>query len=319
MSAIFLAFLHDSGVLRPLGGMQAIPNALVGSLHEHGGEVMLDSTVETVTVHGGRASGVVLADGRTITARRGVISACDPRQTLTQFLPGGALPRRTAARAARLPANATGNGWLKIDMALRDQVTLTVHEKWRGDGLDLRRPALMVGSMDNVQRGYREVAAGRIPRSEEMLIWCFCPTGIDPSQAPAGQDVMYLSTPSVPVHPVGGWDTVQQDALQGLLTQAGHYYDSGLDSEIGRRVENPEGLSRRLHVSNGCYFHVDFTPARSGPFRPAAGLGGYRTPLAGLYLAGAGTHPGGGVMGTSGRLAAGCLLDDARKGNNDVA
>jgi phytoene dehydrogenase-like protein len=312
MSAIFLAFLHDSGVQRPIGGMQAVPNALVGYLTEHGGEVLTGTPVETITVHDGRASGVVLADGRTITARRGVISACDPRQTLTRLLSGDVLPRRIASRAARLPANGLGNGWLKIDMALRDRVTLSVHEKWRGDGLDLRRPAVMVGTMENSQRGYREATAGRIPRAEDMLVWCFCPTGIDPSQAPAGQDVMYLSTPSVPVHPVGGWDQVEAGALEGLLTQAGHYYHSGLETEIGRRVENPEGLARRLRVSNGCYFHVDFIPSRSGPLRPAAGLGGYRTPLPGLYLAGAGTHPGGGVMGTSGRLAAACLLADAR-------
>lgn len=310
MSAIFLAFLHDSGVLRPVGGMQSVPNALVACLAEHGGEVLTGTAVETVTVHGGRASGVVLADGRTMSARRGVISACDPRQTLTRFLPGGSLPRRVAGRAARLPANGLGNGWLKIDLALRTQVTLSVHEKWRDDGLDLRRPAVMVGAMENAQRGYQEATSGRIPRAEDMLIWCFCPTGIDSSQAPTGQDVMYLSTPSVPVHPVGGWDQAQARALERLLTQAANCYDSGLNAEIGRRVENPEGLARRLRVSNGCYFHVDFVPSRSGPLRPALGVSGYRTPLRGLYLAGAGTHPGGGVMGTSGRLAAACLLAD---------
>jgi phytoene dehydrogenase-like protein len=168
----------------------------------------------------------------------------------------------------------------------------------------------MVGPMGSVQRGYADAAAGRIPRSEDMLVWCFCPTGIDPSQAPEGQDVMYLSTPSVPVQPVEGWDTVQDRAIEALLDQSGQFYDSGLDQEIGRRVETPQGLARRLRVSNGCYFHVDFTPTRSGPLRPAAGLGGYRTPLDGLYLAGAGTHPGGGVMGTSGRLAAQAVLKD---------
>jgi len=312
MSAIFLAFLHDSGVLRPIGGMQAVPDALLGYLREHGGDVLTGTVVETITMHGGRASGVVLSDGRTVTARLGVISACDPRQTLTQLVPGASLPRRVTSRAARLPANATGNGWLKTDLALDTQVTLTVHEKWRGDGLDLRRPALMVGEMDNARRGYREAAAGRIPAAEDMLVWCFCPTGIDPSQAPTGQDVMYLSTPSVPVHPLGGWEQDEGPATAKLLVQAGQYYDTGLDGVVGQRIENPEGLARRLRVSNGCYFHVDFTPARSGPLRPAIGLGGYRTPLAGLYLAGAGTHPGGGVMGTSGRLAAACLIADAK-------
>jgi phytoene dehydrogenase-like protein len=313
MSAIFLAFLHDSGVLRPIGGMQAVPNALLGCLREHGGELWLGSAVETLTMRDGRASGVVLDDGRSITARRGVISACDPRQTLTRLLPGGALPRRFADRAARLPANAAGNGWLKIDMAVRTTVTVSMHQKWRGDRLDLRRPALMIGPMENVRRGYADAVAGRVPKAEDMLVWCFCPTGIDPTQAPAGQDVLYLSTPSVPVRPVDGWDRVRGPAVDRLLAQAGQYYDTGLDQEIGRRVETPDTLAQRLRVTNGCYFHVDFVPARSGPLRPALGLGGYRTPVAGLYLAGAGTHPGGGVMGTSGRLAAQRLLADNGK------
>jgi phytoene dehydrogenase-like protein len=312
MSAIFLAFLHDSGVLRPVGGMQAVPDALVASLREHGGALLTGSAVETVTVRGGRATGVVLADGRMITSSRAVISACDPRQTLTRLVPGDALPRRVVAQAARMPANGTGNGWLKIDMALRTQVTLSMHQKWRGDGLDLRRPAVMVGPMGSAQRGYADAAAGRIPRAEDMLVWCFCPTGIDPTQAPEGQDVMYLSTPSVPVQPLEGWDAAQDRAIEALLTQAGVFYDTGLDQEIGRRVETPQGLAQRLRVTNGCYFHVDFTPTRSGPLRPAAGLGGYRTPVNGLYLAGAGTHPGGGVMGTSGRLAAQAVLKDAK-------
>jgi phytoene dehydrogenase-like protein len=311
MSAIFLAFLHDSGVRRPVGGMQAVPDALLGDLREHGGELLTGSAVQAVTVRGGRATGVVLADGRALTAGRAVISACDPRQTLTRLVPGDALPRRVVDRAARLPANGTGNGWLKLDLALRARVTLSVHEKWRDDGLDLRRPAVMVGPMGSAQRGYAEAVAGRVPAAEDMLVWCFCPTGIDPGQAPDGQDVMYLSTPSVPVAPVDGWDAVQDRAVEALLAQAGRFYDTGLDQEVGRRVETPPGLARRVRVSNGCYFHVDFTPARSGPLRPAAGLGGYRTPLRGLYLAGAGTHPGGGVMGTSGRLAAERVLADA--------
>jgi phytoene dehydrogenase-like protein len=167
--------------------------------------------------------------------------------------------------------------------------------------------------MEGAQRGYQEAAAGRIPRAEDMLVWCFCPTGIDPSQAPEGQDVMYLSTPSVPIQPHDGWVRTAPSAVESLLAQSGSFYIEGLDQEIGRRVETPAGLAERLRVTNGCYFHVDFTPTRSGPLRPAAGLGGYRTPLDGLYLAGAGTHPGGGVMGTSGRLAAQRLLADAKR------
>jgi phytoene dehydrogenase-like protein len=304
LSAIFYAFLHTSGVLRPLGGMQAVPDTLAACLREHGGSVHTGAVVEEITVTGGRTTGVRLADGRTVTARRGVIAACDPRQTLTRLVPEGVLPERLTGRAATLAANATGNGWLKVDLALSGRVRLTEHERWRGDGLDLRKPAIMVGTMDGARRGYADAAAGLVPAQDDLLVWCFCPSGLDPSQAPDGQDVVYLSTPTTPLRPREGWPSVADKAVTGLLAQSARYYSGGLDLEIGRRVETPDSLADRLRVSNGCYFHVDFSLFRSGPFRPAPGLGGYRLPLPGLFLSGAGTHPGGGVSGMPGRLAA---------------
>ena len=83
---------------------------------------------------------------------------------------------------------------------------------------------------------------------------------------------------------------------------------------IGRVVETPADLARRLRVSNGCYFHVDYAALRSGPLRPMLGVGGYRTPVTGLYLSGAGTHPGGGVSVLPGRLATQQFLRDQRRG-----
>jgi phytoene dehydrogenase-like protein len=78
----------------------------------------------------------------------------------------------------------------------------------------------------------------------------------------------------------------------------------GLDAEIGRVVHTPLDFESRFSTPKGAYFHVDMTPMRLGMNRPARGLGGFRTPVRGLYLAGAGTHPGGGVSGWPGRLAA---------------
>jgi phytoene dehydrogenase-like protein len=73
---------------------------------------------------------------------------------------------------------------------------------------------------------------------------------------------------------------------------------------LGRRIENPQTLASRLRVTNGCVEHVDFSPFRQGPLRPAFGFGGYRTPVPGLYLSGAGSHPGPAVHGIPGRNAA---------------
>jgi phytoene dehydrogenase-like protein len=82
--------------------------------------------------------------------------------------------------------------------------------------------------------------------------------------------------------------------------------------EVGRHVETPADLEQRTGAVNGCIYHVDHLPTRMGPLRPALGAGGHRTPLPGLYLGSAGSHPGGGVSGLPGKLCAAAVLADAR-------
>jgi phytoene dehydrogenase-like protein len=89
-----------------------------------------------------------------------------------------------------------------------------------------------------------------------------------------------------------------------VTRRAAEIYTGLEDLEIGRRTESPPEAEERLRVTNGCLLHVDLTPSRMGPLRPAFGLGGFRTPVDGLFLGAAGSHPGGGVSGLPGRLAA---------------
>jgi phytoene dehydrogenase-like protein len=311
LSAAFIAFLHSSGAKRPVGGMQALPDALCACLADHRGRIVTGAEVAEIQVRGNRASGVVLGDGRVIAARRAVLAACDPRQTIGRLLARGALPERLVKAVAGAPSNGQGNAWVKVDVAFCGRLSLARHERWRGDGLDLRRPAVIVGEMDRVRRAYGTAASGRLPAADDLLQWIFVPTGIDPSQAPGGQDVIYLSSPTMPLRPLDGWSAVADQAAASILDQAGTYY-GGLETEIERVVETPDDLAARMRVSNGCYFHIDFSPFRAGPTRPALGVGGYRTPIDGLYLSGAGTHPGGGVSGLPGMLAAQRLLRDTR-------
>lgn len=312
LSAAFIAFLHSSGAKRPVGGMQALPDALTACLGAHGGTAIVDAEVTEIDVVGGRARGVVLADGRCYHAHRAVLAACDVRQTIGQLVPSDSLKPRLRTAVASAPSNGQGNGWMKVDAAFSGRLDLARHERWRGDGLDLRRPAVMVGEMDRVRRAYGLAAAGRMPAAEDLLQWAFVPTGIDPSQAPDGQDVVYLASPTVPLAPLDGWAAIGEDSADRMVAQASDYY-GGFEQTIERVVETPDDLARRLRVSNGCYFHVDFSAFRAGPMRPALGLGGYRTPIDGLYLSGAGTHPGGGVSGLPGQHAARRVLTDIRR------
>jgi len=107
------------------------------------------------------------------------------------------------------------------------------------------------------------------------------------------------------LEPVQGWDAIRDQVAQQVIDQASQYMD-GLDTlEIGRRVEASPELAKRLNVHKGCVVHIDTLTTRSGQMRPAYGLGGETLPVAGLYFGGAGIHPGGGVNGLPGKIAAG--------------
>jgi phytoene dehydrogenase-like protein len=135
-------------------------------------------------------------------------------------------------------------------------------------------------------------------------------TEADSSLAPAGQDTLYLWSGWTPHDPPEGWAGLAEPAGQALIDHAALFYDGVEQLEIGRHVEAWPELARRTRVPDGNILHVDGTLLRQGPLRPALGFGGYRTPVPGLYLTGAGTHPGGSVSGIPGQLAARVVLGD---------
>jgi phytoene dehydrogenase-like protein len=108
----------------------------------------------------------------------------------------------------------------------------------------------------------------------------------------------------VPADPAGGWDAETKQTYERAIVVSAQRFLHGLDAEIGRVAHTPRDFEDRFSTPKGAYFHVDMGPLRLGVNRPAKGLGGYTTPIAGLYLAGAGSHPGGTINGWCGRLAA---------------
>jgi phytoene dehydrogenase-like protein len=130
----------------------------------------------------------------------------------------------------------------------------------------------------------------------------------DGSIAPDGEDVLYLHS-NVPADPVTGWDEQTKQWHSDLIVDSAGRFLTGLDAELGRIVHTPRDFEERFSTPKGAYFHVDMGPLRLGVNRPAKGLGGYATPVQGLYLAGAGSHPGGTINGWCGRLAAQTALE----------
>ncbi len=296
-----LGFLHRFGVGRVVGGMHRLTQAMAGRLQELGGEILTSTQVVEIISEAGRAQGVRLGDGRVIEADA-VVASIHPKMALEMVTPG-AIDHKLMTRVAMAPANAHGASPLKVDMALRGQVGVRRHEALRPDGLSLRKCVLLIGTEEAVLENFRASARGEVPTLPYM--WITAPSAVDPMQAPAGQDVAYLYPVAMPVNPRDGWDTIRDRVADQVVAQASAYMD-GLDTlEIGRRVEAAPDLARRLNVHNGCVVHVDTSAMRSGAMRPAVGLGGDTLPVAGLFLGGAGIHPGGGVNGLPGRIAAG--------------
>lgn len=296
-----LGFLHRFGVGRVIGGMQQLSNAMRARLEELGGQVMTSARVEEILASQGKVRGVRLADGREFTARA-VIAGCHPKVAL-EMVSAGEMPRNLLTRIALAPANARGSGPLKVDLALDGQISVPRFEAARGDGVDLRKACLMIGTEEAVLENFAASARGEVPRLPYITM--VAPNSVDPSQSPPGQDVLYIYPPVMPVAPREGWDALRERVADQVVEQLSEYVEGIQGHVIGRWIEAAPDFTARLNTVNGCVVHIDTTSMRSSAMRPAYGLGGDTLPIEGLYLGSAGIHPGGGVNGMAGRLAAG--------------
>ncbi len=296
-----LGFIQRFGLGRAVGGMQTLSDALGARLTALGGEIRLNAPVAEILVANGKTQGVRLAGGETLTSRS-VIAAIHPKVALHMVTPG-AVERRYLTRIDLAPANGHGGSPMKIDVALSGQVRASRHEGQRTDGLSIRKSVLLIGTVEAVLDNFKCAARGEV--SKMPYLWATAPSAVDPSQAPDGQDIVYLYPIAMPLEPRDGWDAIRSDVTQMVLDQTEAYLPGLKSLEIGRRAEAAPDFARRLNVPNGCVVHIDTGASRTGLMRPAFGLGGDTLPVKGLFFGGAGVHPGGGINGIPGRIAAG--------------
>jgi phytoene dehydrogenase-like protein len=310
-SGMFLAYwawFHRFGAGRVIGGTGQLPAALRRCLEAAGGSIRTNAKVAEILMRGADAVGVRLESGEELRAKA-VVAACDPKQALDQLLPAGVLSDRLQARVRSIPTD--GSASLRVDVALRGRVSLERWERERGDGLDLRTPYIWRGTYDDQAAAARSAARGQLPAFFPYI--ATVPTSTDPTQAPEGQDTVYLYASRLPLDPVEPWDRLEEPAVKQLLADVATFYTGVEELEIGRWVETPPKLTARSHATDGNWQHVDFQMFRAGPLRPALGLAGYRTPVPGLFLSSAGSHPGCCVSGIQGRLAARSVAGYLRK------
>ncbi len=300
---IYLGIVQKVPNAMPVGGTGALPAAMQRYLLAHGGTVHTDSRVEEIVLAGTRAVGVKLENDQVIRARKGVISTCNPVITLNQLLPEGTLEPKLAARARDIPIRKTHATSLKINVALKGHVSMKRHEDWRGNDIDLRQHLAAWHTLEQQDAAWNAVVRGQWP--DPVPVSCsMIPSSVDPTQAPDGESTFYLWSGVIPVTPEEPWEDVRDKVGDAVLRDCAQYYE-GLDSlEIDRAVLGGPDIEERFNAPAGNVYHVDPLITRFGPLKPAAGLGSYTTPVEGLYLSGAGTHPVGGVCALPGKLAA---------------
>lgn len=306
---MIFAVTHKYGTGKPIGSLQSFSNALARSIEASGAKIELNASVAEIIVDGGAAKGVRLEDGRVIRSKM-VIATCDPRTAMRLTTPGG-VPRKLMQRIEHAPANRSNAAPFLANIAMSGPLTLKKHQDMRHDDADLNKAVGLIGTPEEARESFAAARRGDIPKRHAMSLTPL--SNSDPSQAPAGGSLAYVYLPAVAVDAREGWSPALKDeTMASIKSHLGEFYD-GLDTEVGRFVETAREREKRLNVTNGCVTHIDFGALRAGVHRPATGFGGPKPPFPGFLIGGAGAHPGGGVSGIAGRIAANRALRELKK------
>lgn len=289
---------HEGGIARPRGGSGMLTQALAACLRDHGGEIHLGSAVDEVIVREGRAIGIRTEDGNQATARA-IVSGIHAMDLYDRLLP-------RADRPAAADAMRAGNGFGAIlRVALKEPVRYAARDGDRGRiGLQL-----LCEDRQQILDAYADFLRGEPASNPPIVAMTF--SAVDRSLAPPGGEVLWLWGQYYPYRLAeGNWDERSDEVADRLLDTFERYAPGTRDNVVGSLMQHPLWLERELGLRHGNVMHLEMSLDQMFSLRPFPGASGYRSHLKGLYLTGASTHPGGGIMGASGRNTAGVLLGD---------
>ena len=290
-----------------MGGMGAITQALAASGRKLGAEIRTSAPVAQIDVRDGRARGVVLEDGTEIRARI-VLSNADPKRTFLKMVASSELPSEFlhAIRGIKMEGPCA-----KVNLVLDAEPQFTGTS---ADATALERTFYtLVPSLAFAERCYDIAKFGDIP--EELWVDCVVSSNADPSLAPAGKHILTCFVQYVPYHlRQGNWDENRELLGNRVIKKIAEYAPNVPNAIVARQVLTPLDLERTYGLTEGNIFHGDLRLEQLFFMRPVSGWSQYRTPIDGLYLCGAGAHPGGGVTGAPGHNAAHQVMRDWKKG-----
>jgi phytoene dehydrogenase-like protein len=288
------------------GGIGALSAALATAASAHGAEIRTGAEVERVIVKDDRAAGVVLRGGAEIAARR-VASNADPSRTFLGLVGQEHLDPEFV-RAVR---NIRFRGaCAKLNLALDK---LPSFHGLNGDAGALLRGALSISpSLDYLEHAYDDAKYGDFSRRPYLEV--VIPTLADPSLAPSGKHVMSILMQYAPYRlKHGHWNEQRERLGDAVLDTLAEYSPDLKGAILGRQVLTPLDLEESYGLTEGSMYHGELLLDQLFFMRPVAGWAQYRTPIEGLYLCGAGAHPGGGISGVPGRNAAKEIIKDSRR------
>ncbi|MDH6231906.1 phytoene desaturase [Mesorhizobium soli] len=288
------------GMVIGKGGADTIIRAMTSLLKAKGGEILLGTAVDAIETDGTRATGVRLADGRTLKASRAVIANAHPKLVFGKLLPSD--PAR-AAFDKRVAGFRAGPGTMMIHLAL-DSLP-----DWKA-GPELHRFAYvhLAPDMGLMARTYAEAAAGLLPREPVLVVGQ--PTAVDPSRAPGGKHVLWVQVRVLPADILGdaagtitalSWDDAKEAYAERALDLLDGYAPGIRSRILERSVFTPRDLEHENpNLIGGDNLSGSHRLDQNFLFRPVPGWSRYKTPVEKLYLCGAATWPGAGTGAGSG-------------------
>ncbi len=284
------------------GGTGAISNAIASAARELGAEIRTRAGIAKILVKNGRATGVVTESGDEFYADI-VTSSVDPRRTFVQMIDPGHLPDDFLEEVQHYKFRGSSG---KVNLALDALPDFTCLP---GPGAHLRGAISISPSVEYMERAYDEAKYGRY--STRPYIDIVIPSLTDPSVAPPGKHVMSCFVQYAPYHLAEGtWDEKREAFGDTVIDTLAEYAPNLKKIIVGRQVVTPLDLEREWGLTEGNIFQGELSLEQLFFLRPVPGWAQYRTPLRNLYMCGSATHPGGGIMGAPGRLAAMQILND---------
>ena len=299
--AFWQAAYHLFGQWHARGGAQGLVDALVLRLESFGGELRCSAPVGRIETSAGRVRAVWTEAGEAIPART-VITALDPKLALLELL-----DPPLAGKAGRdLEATRRGN----VVQALLHVATTALPAYPDARPGDWNGLQSYVDRLGDLSRAWTLAEAGLL--ADPLPLYAFTTSALDDTLAPPGHHTVYLACPAAPSKVAGGWEARRDELVERSLDVVEARAPGFRSSVRGVAAWTPDEMERVGRWPGGHPMYLDIALDQLGPFRPTKRLGGWRTPVDGLYISGAGTNPTGGIAGTPGRQAARALLADRR-------